>query len=82
MLAVTVVSGIVQVPGNHEQLPELLLESHPAEQIADAIGHWQIGSLIRHRTARLRDCQRRRNKEAGREKCGDKDAHLRATTLA
>ena len=55
-----VVRRVVQIARNHEQLPELLLERHPAKEIADAVGDRQAGVPIGWRL-------RRRQPEGGQD---------------
>ena len=63
-----VVRGIVQVPGDHKPLPELLLECHPAEEVADPVGDRQARVPVRRPFGRRRLTQHR-----GGESCRDDD---------
>ena len=38
-----VVGRIVEIAGDHEQLPELFLEGHAPEQVLDAVGNRKAG---------------------------------------
>ena len=48
-----VVRGVVEIAGNHERLPELLVERHAAEQIADAVGDGESCVAVRQRSRLL-----------------------------
>ena len=61
-----VVRRVVAIARNHEQLPELLVECHPPQQVAHALGRRQTRVMIR----RARLCQRRRARR-GDERNGE-----------
>ena len=52
-----VVRRVVEAAGNHEQLPELLLERHPPEQIAHAIFNGKLWVLVGRRSLTRRGRQ-------------------------
>src|SRR4029079_11866712 len=49
-----VMRGVVEIAGDHEGLPELLLERHAAEQVAHAVGDGQACVAVRQCVGRRR----------------------------
>jgi hypothetical protein len=63
-----VVGGIVEVAGDHEQLPELFFERHAAEQVAHAHGDRPRRVAIRRALRRLAKRRARRREQRKRDR--------------
>ena len=64
-----VVGRVVEIARDHVELPELLLERHPPEKVADAVGHRQPRVAVRTDVALCRA----RSRQQQEERCGDDD---------
>ena len=63
-----VVGGVVEIAGDHEQLPELLLERHAAEQVAHARVDRPRRVAIRRTLRRLAKRRARRRDQRKRDR--------------